>query len=210
MTLFATAFRMGIEPFFFSHAGEQNAQQTYALITRYFVAFGSVILVTVVVFSDLLKMLLIRNSDYWEAMKIVPLILLANFCLGIYHNLSVWYKITDRTKFGAFISVGGAIITLTVNFLLIPTLSYMGSAIATVGAYGTMMLLSYYFGQKYYPIPYNLKKIGFYLIGSIIFSGVSFYVFPNNYFIGIGLWLAFLTLVFLQEKTAVKQLIFKR
>ena len=210
MTLFATAFRMGIEPFFFSHSGEKNAQETYALITRYFVAFGSVILVTVVVFSDLLKVLLIRNSDYWEAMKIVPLILLANFCLGIYHNLSVWYKITDRTKFGAFISVGGAIITLAVNFLLIPTMSYMGSAIATVGAYGTMMLLSYYFGQKYYPIPYNLKKIGFYLIGSIIFSGVSFYIFPNNYFIGISLWLAFLTLVFFQEKTAVKHLIFKR
>lgn len=210
MTLFATAFRMGIEPFFFSHAGEKNAQQTYALITRYFVAFGSVILVTVVVFSDLLKILLIRNSDYWEAMKIVPLILLANFCLGIYHNLSVWYKITDRTRFGAFISVGGAIITLTVNFLLIPTMSYMGSAIATVGAYGTMMLLSYYFGQKYYPIPYNLRKIGLYLVVSIIFSGVSFYIFPNNYFIGISLWLAFLTLIFFQEKTAVKQIIFKR
>ncbi|QED38499.1 oligosaccharide flippase family protein [Antarcticibacterium arcticum] len=210
MTLFATAFRMGIEPFFFSHAGEKNAQKTYALITRYFVAFGSVILVTVVVFADFLKILLIRNSDYWEAMKIVPLILLANFCLGIYHNLSVWYKVTDRTRFGAFISVGGAIITLAVNFLLIPTMSYMGSAIATVGAYGTMMILSYYFGQKYYPIPYDLRKIGLYLTGSVLISGISFYIFPNNYLIGISLWLAFLTLVFLQEKTAVKQLIFKR
>lgn len=210
MTLFATAFRMGIEPFFFSHAGEKNAQETYALITRYFVAFGSVILVTVVVFSDLLKVLLIRNSDYWEAMKVVPLILLANFCLGIYHNLSVWYKVTDRTRFGAFISVGGAIITLAVNFLLIPVMSYMGSAIATVGAYGTMMILSYYLGQKYYPIPYDLRKIGLYLIGSVIISGISFYIFPNNYLIGISLWLAFLTLVFIQEKTAVKQLIFKR
>ncbi len=210
MTLFATAFRMGIEPFFFSHAGEKNAQQTYALITRYFVAFGSVILVTVVVFADLLKILLIRNSDYWEAMKIVPLILLANFCLGIYHNLSVWYKVTDRTRFGAFISVGGAIITLAVNFLLIPTMSYMGSAIATVGAYATMMIMSYFFGQKYYPIPYDLRKIGLYLLGSVIFSGVSFYIYPNNYLIGISLWLAFLTLVFLQEKSAVKQLIFKR
>lgn len=210
MTLFATAFRMGIEPFFFSHAGEKNAPQTYALITRYFVAFGSVILVTVVVFSDLLKVLLIRNSDYWEAMKIVPLILLANFCLGIYHNLSVWYKITDRTKFGAYISIGGAIITLAANFLLIPVISYMGSAIATVGAYGAMMLSSYYFGQKYYPIPYNLKKIGLYLIGSIIFSAISFYLFRNNYLIGISLWLAFLTLVFLQEKAAVKQLIFRK
>lgn len=210
MTLFATAFRMGIEPFFFSHAEEKNAPETYALITRYFVAFGSVILVTVVVFIDPLKVLLIRDSDYWEALKVVPLILLANFCLGIYHNLSVWYKITDRTKFGAYISIGGAIITLLLNFLLIPTMSYMGSAIATVAAYGTMMLLSYYFGQKYYPIPYNLKKIGLYLIISILFSAVSFYLFRNNYFIGIGLWIAFITLIFIQEKETVKRLIYKK
>lgn len=210
MALFTTAFRMGIEPFFFSQAEEKNAPETYALITRYFVAFGSIILVTVVIFLDPLKVLLIRDSDYWEAMKVVPLILLANFCLGIYHNLSVWYKITDRTKFGAYISIGGAIITLSLNFLLIPTMSYMGSAIATVAAYGTMMLLSFYFGQKYYPIPYNLKKIGLYLIVSILFSAVSFYLFRNNYFIGIGLWIAFLTLIFLQEKETVKSLIYKK
>lgn len=210
MTLFATAFRMGIEPFFFSHSGEKNAPQTYALITRYFVAFGSVILITVIVFIDPLKVLLIRNSDYWEAMKIVPLILLANFCLGIYHNLSVWYKITDRTKFGAFISIGGALITLAVNFLLIPVISYMGSAIATVGAYGSMMILSYYFGQKYYPIPYNLKKIGLYMFVSIGFSAISFYLFPNNYFIGISLWLCFITLVFVQERAAINQILIRK
>ncbi len=210
MTLFATAFRMGIEPFFFSQAEEKNAPETYALITRYFVAFGSIIFVTVVIFLDPLKVLLIRNSDYWEAMKVVPLILLANFCLGIYHNLSVWYKITDRTKFGAYISIGGAIITLSLNFILIPTMSYMGSAIATVAAYGTMMLLSYYFGQKYYPIPYNLKKIGLYLVGSVVFSAVHFYLFRNNYFIGISLWIAFLTLIFIQEKRTIKHLIYKK
>jgi O-antigen/teichoic acid export membrane protein len=201
---------MGIEPFFFSQAEEKNAPETYALITRYFVAFGSIIFVTVVIFLDPLKVLLIRNSDYWEAMKVVPLILLANFCLGIYHNLSVWYKITDRTKFGAYISIGGAIITLSLNFILIPTMSYMGSAIATVAAYGTMMLLSYYFGQKYYPIPYNLKKIGLYLVGSVVFSAVHFYLFRNNYFIGISLWIAFLTLIFIQEKETIKHLIYKK
>jgi len=86
-------------------------------------------------------------------------------------------------------------------------MSYMGSAIATVGAYATMMGLSYYFGQKYYPIPYNLKKIGLYLILSIVISGISFYFFRNNYFIGITLWLAFLTLIFVQEKSAIKKII---
>ncbi|MGB8703404.1 MAG: oligosaccharide flippase family protein [Gillisia sp.] len=210
MTLFATAFRMGIEPFFFSHASNKNAPETYALITRYFVAFGSVILLTVVVFSDLLKLLIIRNSDYWQAMKIVPLILLANLCLGIYHNLSVWYKITDRTKFGAYISLAGAAITLGLNFLLIPEISYMGSAIATVAAYGSMMLLSFYLGQKYYPIPYDLEKIGTYLVLSVVLSAICFYVFRNNYYIRIALWIAFLILIFSLEKRAIKQLIFRK
>ena len=210
MTLFATAFRMGVEPFFFSKATEENAPETYALITRYFVAFGSVILLTVIIFSDLLKELLIRDSDYWEAMKIVPFILLANFCLGIYHNLSVWYKVTDRTKMGAYISIVGAVVTLVINFALIPTMSYMASAIATVLAYGIMMFLSYYLGQKYYPIPYNLKKISLYFIVSIIFSGVSFYLFRNNYFVGIGLWLAFIILIYTQEEKALKKIILRR
>lgn len=210
MTLFATAFRMGVEPFFFSKAKEENAPETYALITRYFVAFGSVILLTVIIFSDLLKELLIRDSDYWEAMKIVPFILLANFCLGIYHNLSVWYKVTDRTKMGAYISIVGAAVTLGINFALIPSMSYMASAIATVMAYGIMMFLSYFIGQKYYPIPYNLKKISLYFIVSIIFSGISFYLFRGNYFVGAGLWLIFIILIYTQEEKAIKKIIFRK
>lgn len=210
MTLFATAFRMGVEPFFFSKATDANAPETYALITKYFVAFGSVILLTVITFLEPLKVLLIRNSDYWEAMKIVPLILLANFCMGIYHNLSVWYKVTDRTSMGAYISIAGAVVTLGINFALIPTMSYMASAIATVLAYGIMMLISYYLGQKFYPIPYNLKKISLYFIVSVVFSAVSFYLFRNNYFVGIGLWIAFIILLYTQEKKAIKTLILRR
>jgi O-antigen/teichoic acid export membrane protein len=207
MTLFATAFRLGIEPFFFSQAKEKNAPETYALITRYFIAFGSVILITVVVFADVLKIILIRDSDYWVAMKIVPLILLANFFLGIYHNLSVWYKVTDRTKFGAYISLVGAAITLIINFTLIPSMSFMGSAIATLAAYGSMMLISYYYGQKYFPVPYDVKKIGIYILGSVVISALSFYFFRNTYELTIPLWLGFLTLVLAQEKQAVKQLL---
>jgi O-antigen/teichoic acid export membrane protein len=103
---------------------------------------------------------MIPDSSYWEAMKVVPLIILANFFLGIYTNLSVWYKLIDKTYIGAYISIVGAIITLALNFLLIPTMSYYGSAIATIAAYGSMMSISYYLGNKYYPIPYDLKKIG--------------------------------------------------
>jgi O-antigen/teichoic acid export membrane protein len=140
-------------------------------------------------------------------MWIVPIILLANFCLGIYHNLSVWYKITDRTKYGAYISVVGAIVTLVINFMFIEAYSYKASAIATLIAYGTMMLLSYYFGRKYYPIPYNLKKIGLYLTVSIGLSALSFYQYRENYVIGITMLIVFLGLVILLEKNQLKQIL---
>lgn len=209
MTLFATAFRLGIEPFFFSHAKEKNAPQTYALITQYFIIFGTVILLGVITFSDFLKEFMIKNSAYWEAMVVVPIILLANLFLGIYHNLSVWYKVTDRTKFAAYISIVGAVVTLVFNLLLIPKYSYLGSAIATLAAYGSMMILSWYFGRKYYPIPYNLKKIGFYLLISIIFSIVSFYIFESNYMISIPLLLCFLVILYAFEKKELKQILKK-
>jgi O-antigen/teichoic acid export membrane protein len=210
MTLFATAFRMGIEPFFFSHAGSENPQKAYAQITNYFVVLGSVILLAVVVFADFLKVLFIKNPDYWEAMTVVPLIILASFFLGIYHNLSVWYKVTDKTRYGAFISLVGAIITIGINYMFIPLIGYMASAIATLMAYGMMMVLSYYFGKTHYPIPYNFRKIIFYLSVSILFSALSFYVFDRNLLIGIFLLLLFLVLVYRLENEKLKQIFLRK
>ena len=207
MVLFATAFRLGIEPFFFSHSGNEKAPQTYAMITKYFVILGSLILLGVIVFADVLKFLLLDNTSYWEAMKVVPLIILANFFLGIYNNLSVWYKLTDKTKIGAYISIVGAIITLILNFLLIPIWSYYGSAIATISAYGSMMFISYYLGNKYYPIPYDIKKISRYLLISILFSIISFYGFRENYYIGIALLIAFMYYIYHNEKETLNQII---
>lgn len=200
MVLYRTAYTLGIEPFFFSHASDKNAPQTYATVTKYFVIFGSFILLAVIVFADILKYFMIRDSSYWEAMKVVPLIILANFFLGIYTNLSVWYKLIDKTYIGAYISIVGAIVTLALNYLLIPTMSYYGSAIATLAAYGTMMFISYYFGNKYYPIPYDAKKIGGYLSLSVGFSAISFYGFRENYFVGISLLLAFMYFIYYNEK----------
>jgi len=140
-------------------------------------------------------------------MWIVPIILLANFCLGIYHNLSVWYKITDRTKFGAYISAVGALVTLVINLMFIKTYSYKASAIATLIAYASMMMLSYYFGRKYYPIPYNLKKIGLYLSVSIGLSAMSFYLYRENYVIGIVMLVVFLGMVILLEKNQLKEIL---
>ena len=209
MTLFATAYRLGIEPFFFSHSSSKNPQKNYAKILEFFVAIGSVILLSVVVFADVIKPFVIRSEEYWGAMAIVPIILIANFCLGIYHNLSVWYKITDRTKFGAYISVFGAIVTLIINVLFIEAYSYYASAIATLTAYALMMLLSYFLGRKYYPIPYNLKKIGLYLVLSIVLSVLSFYYFRGELLIGISMLIVFLGIVGFSEKNQIRQLLTK-
>ena len=156
-------------------------------------------------------MFIIRDASYWEAMKVVPLIILANFFLGIYNNLSVWYKLTDKTKMGMYISIVGAIITLVLNFLLIPIWSYMGSAIATISAYGSMMLISYYLGNKYYPIPYDMKKIFGYLGISIVLSGLSFYVpiFRSTFIFGIIAILFFAYFIYKNEKTTILK-VFKR
>lgn len=207
MTLFATAYRLGIEPFFFSHAKAENPQKNYAKILEFFVILGSLILLVVIVFADILKVIFIGDEAYWEAMWIVPVILLANFCLGIYHNLSVWYKITDRTKVGAYISVFGAIVTLVINLLLIKHFSYKASAVATLSAYASMMLISYFLGKKYYPIPYNTKKIALYMSISIVFSIVSFYYFRENYIVGGALILILLLFIWTLEKHQIKQLL---
>jgi O-antigen/teichoic acid export membrane protein len=203
MVLYRTAYTLGIEPFFFSHAANEDAPKTYATITKYFVILGSLILLVVIVFADVFKRFMILNTSFWGAMEIVPLIVLANFFLGIYTNLSVWYKLTNQTKFGAYISLVGAAITLILNFILIPKIGYYGSAIATIAAYGTMMILSYRLGEKYYPIPYEKNKIYGYLSISIIFSGLSFYVFRENYIVGILFISLLLVYVYFNEKQTI-------
>ncbi len=207
MVLYRTAYTLGIEPFFFSHAANEDAPKTYATITKYFVILGSLILLVVIVFADIFKALMIQNTSFWSAMEIVPLIILANFFLGIYTNLSVWYKLTNQTKIGAYISLVGAAITLIINFILIPKIGYYGSAIATIAAYGAMMILSYHLGKKYYPIPYEKNKIFGYLSISIGFSALSFYVFRENYIIGISFISLLLTYIYFNEKQTILNLI---
>ena len=209
MILFRTAYSLGIEPFFFSHSSNINAPQTYATITKYFVIFGSVMSLAIIVFADVLKILLLDNKNYWQAMKVVPLIVFANFFLGIYTNLSVWYKLIDKTKIGAYISIIGAIVTLIFNFILIPKISYLGSAIATILAYSTMMILSYILGRNKYPIPYDFKKIILYLSTSILFSAISFYIpyVREGFFIKSSILILFLLLIYVNEKETLLRII---
>lgn len=210
MTLFATGFRLGVEPFFFSQANKKNAMHTYATILEFFVIFGAVILLVVVVYIDWLKLLLIRSEPYRAGLHIVPIILIANFCLGIYHNLSVWYKVTDKTKFGAIISVIGAGITIGVNVFGIPKYGYWASAMATLLAYGSMMILSYTIGRRHYPIPYNLNRIGMYFLGAIGLGLTSFYVYDRNLWVGNAFLLLFLSVVFIFERKRILKIIQKK
>lgn len=184
MTLFITAYKLGVEPFFFSNAADKNAPQTYAKITEYFSIFAGGILLFVCVYIDLFKWLLIPNRAYWEGLKIVPFVLMANLCLGLYHSLSVWYKVTDRTHWGAIISLIGGGITIVANLSLIPLWGYMGAAIATFLAYGGMMLLSLWIGQRKYPIPYPWQRIGGFLLLSAGLSLAYFYIGERNLFVG--------------------------
>ncbi|WP_066757415.1 oligosaccharide flippase family protein [Crocinitomix algicola] len=166
ITLFIQAFRYAAEPFFFSQANNDQKDKIYAKVMTYFVIVVTIIFLVISLNLPIFKSFL-RGSDYWEGLTVVPLLMLANVFLGIYYNQSIWYKLADKTKFGAYISVGGAIVTLILNYLLIPWIGYTGSAITTCIVYFGMMAASYHYGKIHYPIKYNLRKIGLYLIGSV-------------------------------------------
>jgi O-antigen/teichoic acid export membrane protein len=163
ISLFIQAFRMGAEPFFFKQAAGQNAQRTYARVMKFFVITITVMFLVVALYIDIWKYF-IRNEALWVGLKVVPILLVANMFLGVYYNLSVWYKLTGQTLYGAYITLAGAVITIGLNYLLIPYFSYVACAWATLACYGTMMLLSYRLGQKYYPVPYATKKLLAYFV----------------------------------------------
>lgn len=208
MTIFIQAFRLGAEPFFFSHAKEKNAKVTYAVIMKYFVITGSLMLVFIISYLDFIKEILVPNETYWEAIKIVPIVLLANLCLGIYFNLSIWYKLTDKTRYGMYLSIVGAVITIVFNLILIPKIGFIAAAWATLAAYGVMMVLSYFLGQKHYPVPYDLKQILSYLGIAIVLSLAALKT-NSNYYLNTVLVLVFLGIIVLFEKKQLKQLLKK-
>lgn len=208
LSLFITAFRLGAEPFFFSHAKNVNAKQTYAMILNYFVVALTLIFVGLVANIELLKYFI--DKDYWSGLSAVPFLLLGYVFLGIYINLSIWYKLSDQTRFGLYISVAGALTTIVLNVMLVPKYGYMGSAWVSLLAYFIMMVLSYTLGQKHYPIPYNLKRIMLYLIVSAILVVLSFWVFNRNLYIGNALLLAFLAGIYYFEKDQLKLILGKK
>ena len=200
MTLFVTAYRMGIEPYFFKQMNNENAKNNYAKVTEYFSFFASIVAMGIIANISWLKVIFITDHSYWTAMDIVPIIVIANLCFGIYYNLSTWYKVTDRTHFGTLISWFGAGLTIVLHFLFLKKYGFMVSAWVTLIAYFSMMVLSYFLGQKYYPIPYRIKKISFFLILLMIFSLISVYIFKYNFWLSNSLFVIYSGILLYSEK----------
>lgn len=200
MTLFVTAYRMGIEPYFFKQMNNENAKNNYAKVTEYFSFFASIVAMGIIANISWLKVIFITDHSYWTAMDIVPIIVIANLCFGIYYNLSTWYKVTDRTHFGTLISWFGAGLTIVLHFLFLKKYGFMVSAWVTFIAYFLMMVLSYFLGQKYYPIPYRIKKISFFLILLMIFSLISVYIFKYNFWLSNLLFVIYSGILLYSEK----------
>lgn len=167
ITLFIQAFRYAAEPFFFSQEKNKNAKETYAKVMNYFVAVVAIIFLGVMYYLELIKYF-IPNSEFWGGLAIVPILLFANIFLGIYYNQSIWYKLTNKTKYGAYIAIIGALITVVANYILIPKYGYVGSAWATLVCYFIMVFISYLWGNKHYPVKYNLIRIFGYLTLAVV------------------------------------------
>lgn len=204
MILMVTAYRLGIEPFFFKKSQDEDAKKSYADVMLYFVIFCGFAVVALLGNLSWIKKLLIRDEDYWVALQIVPIVVIANFFFGIYYNLSTWYKVTDKTYVGTIVSWVGAGLTILFNLIFIPIIGFMASAWATLLAYGVMMVVSYFWGQKYYRIPYKSKKIMFFMLLSISFGLLAYNLFDNNFIFGNVLVIIYIAIAIFIEKMSLK------
>lgn len=198
------AYRYAAEPFFFSQMKNQDRNKIYSQIMNVFIAFVCGIFLLVTLNIDIFKYF-IQNETYWVGLQVVPILLMANIFLGIYYNQSIWFKLSGKTKFGAYIALFGASLTVLINILYIPKFGYMACAWATLIVYFTQMVISYILGQRHYPIPYNLKKFIFYISLALALFFLSPYIkvdnFTVNLFIQNSLLLMFvLTAVYIERR----------
>lgn len=210
MTLFVTAYRMGIEPYFFKQMNAHDARKKYAEITHFFTVFASCIAMGIIANIEWLKWIFIRDEKYWIAIDIVPIIIIANLFFGIYYNLSTWYKVTDRTWMGTIFSCLGAVITIGIHFFFLKKYGFMVSAWATLVAYLVMMIGSYFLGQKFYKIPYDTKKIVAYILILMLLSLAQSFYFQYNIIIGNIFFLLFFGFIMLREKKVIKKMLQKK
>jgi len=214
MNLFTQAFNYAAEPFFFRNAEDQNANQTYADVARAFAIVGSLAFLGVICYLDIIQFFL--GKSYREGLEIVPILLAAYFFLGLFYNFSIWYKLEDMTRFGGYIAIGGSVITLGLNFLLIPVYGIYGPAWAALSCYVFMAAASYFTGRRYKPIPYPVRRIASYFF--LATAGVLVSMWLRTQIQGqLGLSLLINTLIFLVvlacfmllERKYIKRLFFK-
>lgn len=212
ITLFIQAFRMGAEPFFFKQAEGANPQRVYARVMKFFVIVICIMFLVVSLFIPVWKNFI--GPKYWDGLSVVPILLLANMFLGIYYNLSVWYKLGSKTMAGAWITIAGSLITIIINYIFIPKYGYMACAWATFFCYGSMMVMSFLWGQKEYRIPYAWKKLTAYIVIVVllffIHRGITHFWNNDVFSLAVATLLtaAFLWFIGLVEKKELPQLPF--
>lgn len=185
MLMFTQAFRYAYEPFIFAQNKDKNSMSSYADAMKFFIIFSLLIFLGMILYMDIFKYIIQR--DYWIGLNVVPIVLVSFIFQGIFFNLSLWYKLTDKTMYGAWFSIIGTIIIVVGNVLLVPRFSYTGSAWAAFACYFVIMLISYYFGQKHMPIKYDLKTIGLYTGVTIILYVLSLFINTPYVIVNIAL-----------------------
>ncbi|MCB9308660.1 MAG: oligosaccharide flippase family protein [Lewinellaceae bacterium] len=206
MTLYITAFRLGAEPFFFNVAKDADAKTKYKTVMHWFILLGSLLMVAVMIFIDVIADILLRQQEYKQGLIIVPILLLANLFSGIYINLSIWYKLTNRTSMGMYISIFGAMLTIVSLMIFVPIFGYIGGAYATLFTYSFMAVISYLLGKKYYPVPYDLWKAGWIIGVSSALSFVSFHLFRGNYLLNSIIFIGYVGFLWKMEGEGLKRL----
>lgn len=189
--MFTQAFRYAYEPFVFAKNKDKNSLQSYADAMKYFVIFSLLIFIGIIFYLDLIKYLI--SSDYWDGLPVVPVIMFSYIFQGVYFNLSIWYKLTDKNHYGAWFSTIGMVIIIVGNILFVPTYSYWGAVWSAFAGYFVIVLLSYFFGQKHMPVHYDLKSIALYTITSFVLLGIAYFI--NTPYLIINLFLKTLLLV---------------
>ncbi|AWM33743.1 lipopolysaccharide biosynthesis protein [Hymenobacter nivis] len=204
MSLVIQAFRYAAEPFFFAQSTEKNSPATFALVLKWFTLCCAVIFVVISLNVEDFGNIFLRRAEYRQGLAVVPVLLLANLFLGVYYNLSVWFKLTDKTYYGTYIGAGGAVLTIALNFLLIPVLGYMGSAIATLACYFMMAVLCWRLGERHFPVPYPVARLGLWLalaVGLVALGwAVPVAAWGPRHAWHVGLSLAFVAVLYLVER----------
>lgn len=186
ITLFTQAYRYAAEPFFFRHAGDRDAMQTQAQVTKWFTISSAAGMLAILLFLDIVKHFI--AAKYWSGLHVVPVLLAANLLLGVYYNFSIWYRLKDRTGLGAWISIIGAIITIVLNLMVIPAYGYTGAAWVTLFCYLFMTGATWYTGKKYYPVPYEMGRMTMYVLLVLVLWAANIAVQPRLENLPVALW----------------------